>query len=229
MHFVYLASSSPRRRELLEQIGVSYQLLMPASEDVAAHAALESLEAVRPAEAAVDYVQRITQLKLDAARQRWQAASGALAVAPIVCADTTVSLDGCILGKPTDAQDARAMLQALSGRRHEVLTAVALAVPQRLGDGAAAGREAVPQAGDDGRWVSDVVVSRSQVWCMPLSLQQVQAYIDAGQWQGKAGGYAIQGTAGAWIERIDGSYSGIMGLPLFETAELLRKHCAWVI
>lgn len=223
MHFVYLASSSPRRRELLEQIGVSYQLLMPAPEDVAAHAALESLEAVRPAEAAVDYVQRITRLKLDAARQRWQAASGALAAAPIVCADTTVSLDACILGKPTDAQDAHAMLQALSGRRHEVLTAVALAVPQPLGAQDAQGARA------DMRWVCEVVVSRSQVRCMPLSPQQVRAYIDAGQWQGKAGGYAIQGTAGAWIERIDGSYSGIMGLPLFETAELLRKHCAWVI
>lgn len=115
------------------------------------------------------------------------------------------------------------MLQALSGRRHEVLTAVALAVPQPLGAQDAQGARA------DMRWVCEVVVSRSQVRCMPLSPQQVRAYIDAGQWQGKAGGYAIQGTAGAWIERIDGSYSGIMGLPLFETAELLRKHCAWVI
>lgn len=214
--FLYLASSSPRRQELLTQIGVQYQVFMPDKKDFQAHAALETLEAAHFGEMPADYVQRVTQLKLQAAMQRWSGAN--FVPAPILCADTTVALDGQILGKPADECQARAMLAALSGRSHEVLTAVALAVPQALGD-----------SGRGGEWVVHARLSRSQVRCCALTAQMADAYIASGQWRGKAGGYGIQGAAAVWIAHIEGSYSAIMGLPLFEVAKLLREGAGWQI
>jgi len=192
--FIYLASQSPRRRQLLDQLGVRHELLLPdASEDA------EALEAVLPGELPADYVQRVTALKLKAARARLKRRG--LPAAPILCSDTTVALGRRILGKPADAAEARAMLSALSGRTHRVLTAVVLA----------AGR----------RTLADLSVSR--VHFAPLSAAVIDAYIASGQPFGKAGAYAIQSQLAGWIAHIEGSYSAIMGLPLFETAQLLRQ------
>ncbi len=190
---VYLASQSPRRSQLLEQLGVRHTLLLPAAEEDA-----EALEAVWPGEAPADYVQRVTRLKLDAALQR-RIARG-LPDAPVLCADTTVALGRSILGKPQDAADAARMLARLSGRSHRVLTAVA------LGQGA--------------RVVQ--LLSVSQVRFAAMNAQDIAAYVASGEPMGKAGAYAVQGLAAAYIARISGSYSGIMGLPLFETAHALR-------
>ncbi|GAB1386511.1 Maf family protein [Melaminivora sp.] len=197
LNFLYLASQSPRRSQLLLQIGVRHELLLPnAQADIAED--VESLEAERPGEPPTDYVQRVTGLKLQAAVARH--ARRALAPAPILCADTTVALQGCILGKPADAQDAAAMLARLSGREHEVLTALALAF--------------------GGQYWSALSVSRVRFAAMTAA--QIDAYVASGEPLGKAGAYGVQGLAAAHIEQIQGSYSGIMGLPLFETAQLLR-------
>lgn len=191
--FVYLASQSPRRRQLLEQIGVRFELLLAdASEDA------ESLEVERPGELPLAYVQRVTRAKLDAARQRLL--QRGLPSAPILCSDTTVALGRRIYGKPLDAADAAATLRKLSGRTHRVITAVAVA----LGETEA------------------LSVSTSRVTFADLDDATIERYIASGEPFGKAGSYAIQGAAGAWVMRIDGSYTGIMGLPLHETAELLR-------
>ncbi len=192
--FVYLASQSPRRRQLLAQIGARHELLLPdASEDA------EALEAVQPREAPADYVQRVTRAKLDAARQRLT--TRRLPAAPILCADTTVALRARILGKPADAHEARAMLTALSGRTHQVLSAVAVWTGTRR--------------------IEAQSISRVRFAVLPA--QVIDAYIDSGEPFGKAGAYAIQSALAGWIENIDGSYSGIMGLPLAETAALLRQ------
>jgi septum formation protein len=193
--WLYLASQSPRRRQLLDQIGVRHELLLPEPDEDA-----EALEAVRPGEAPRAYVQRVTLAKLEAARERLQR-SGRPA-APILCADTTVALGRRILGKPADAAEAGEMLGALSGQEHRVLTAVALCD----GDG-------------DRVWQG---LSVSRVRFAPIGAGRLAAYVATGEPMGKAGAYAIQSGAAAWVERISGSYSGIMGLPLFETAELLR-------
>jgi len=190
--FIYLASQSPRRRELLDQLGVRWQLLLPDDSEAA-----EALEAVRAREAPARYVQRVTGLKLDAAVRRLAREAGA--PAPVLCADTTVALGRQILGKPADAQDAAAMLRALSGRTHRVLTAVAV------------------QAGS----ARHAALSESRVRFAAMSEPDIAAYIACGEWQGKAGAYGIQGRAAAHIAHISGSYSAIMGLPLFETAQLL--------
>ena len=191
--FIYLASQSPRRRQLLEQIGVRCELLLAdATEDA------EALEAERPGELPLAYVQRVTCAKLHAARQRW--VQRGLPPAPILCSDTTVALGRRIHGKPQDAADAAAILQQLSGRTHRVITAVAVA------SGTA----------------EQLAVSTSRVTFAQLDAASIERYIASGEPFGKAGAYAIQGAAGAWVTRIDGSYTGIMGLPLFETAELLR-------
>ena len=191
--FVYLASQSPRRRELLTQWGVRHELLLPDAEEDA-----ESLEAVLPNEAPARYVQRVTALKLEAAMARLKRRG--LPAAPVLCADTTVALGRRILGKPADAAEARAMLSDLSGRTHRVLTAVAVGK----------GRQ---------RWSA---LSTSQVQFAALTPQQIRRYVDSGEPMGKAGAYAIQGQAGLWISRIGGSHTGIVGLPAFETAGLLR-------
>ena len=192
--FIYLASQSPRRRELLDQLGVRWRLLLPDDAEAA-----EALEAVRPGEAPAHYVQRVTGLKLDAAVRRLAREAGA--PAPVLCADTTVALGWQILGKPADARDAAAMLRALSGRKHRVLTAVAV------------------QTGG----VRHTALSTSRVRFAALSAARIRAYVASGEAAGKAGAYGIQGRAAAFIEHISGSYSGIMGLPLHETAQILRQ------
>jgi septum formation protein len=192
-HFVYLASQSPRRRQLLEQLGVTYKLLLPGE-----HEDAEALEAVLPNEAPLRYVQRVTQLKLDAALQRLQ--DRRLPPAPVLCSDTTVALGRTILGKPADAADAERMLATLSGKTHRVLTAVALGTLR-----------ARQQA-----------VSISRVTFAPMTAGQIHAYAATGEPMGKAGAYAVQGRAAAHISHLSGSYSGIMGLPMYETAQLLR-------
>ena len=192
--FVYLASQSPRRRQLLEQIGVRYELLLATPDEDA-----ESLERVILGEAPLTYVKRVTQLKLEAAVQRMQARH--LKPAPVLCADTTVALGREILGKPENAQDAVRILKTLSGQTHRVLTAVAVA----------SGRQRLLR----------VVVSK--VRFAPMKLAQIKAYVATGEPFGKAGAYGVQGMAAAYISEIQGSYTGIMGLPLFETAELLKS------
>ena len=194
--FVYLASQSPRRSQLLAQIGVRHELLLPGADEDA-----EALEAEQHGELPADYCQRVTLAKLNAARQRLR--SRGLPLAPILCSDTTVALGRRILGKPGDAEAACATLRLLSGRTHRVITAVAVA--------AAAGRR---------QWQA-LSVSRVRFAAMPEAT--IQAYVASGEPFGKAGAYAIQSAAAAWIEHIEGSYSGIMGLPLFETAQLLQQ------
>lgn len=195
---IYLASQSPRRKQLLEQWGVRCELLLPdADEDV------EALEAIHGAEAPATYVQRVTGLKLQASVARLRRRG--LPVAPVLCADTTVALGRRILGKPTNAADARRMLADLSGRRHRVLTAVAVAQPMARGV--------------DRSWAA---LSISQVDFDTWSATDIRRYVDSGEPMGKAGAYAIQGAAALHIRHISGSYSGIMGLPAHETAQLLR-------
>ena len=192
--FIYLASQSPRRRELLDQLGVRHEpLLAGPDEDV------EALEATRAGELPAAYVERVTRAKLQAARRRL--ARRGLPIAPVLCADTTVALGRRILGKPIDADDALATLRLLSGRAHRVLTAVALACPRH----------------------TRLAASVSSVRFAAVREGELAHYVASGEPFGKAGAYAIQSAAARWIERIEGSYSGIMGLPLFETAVLLRQ------
>ncbi|MDE1182778.1 Maf family protein [Paraburkholderia sp.] len=193
--FVYLASQSPRRQELLRQLGVSFELLLPRADEDA-----EALEAELPGESAHAYVQRVTVAKAQAAHARL--VHGGHRAAPILVADTTVTIDDAILGKPVDADDAVAMLTRLAGRDHEVLTAVAVVDAQGL---------SLP-----------VALSTSRVRFAALPDAAVRAYVASGEPLGKAGAYGVQGRAAEFIEHIDGSYSGIMGLPLYETAALLR-------
>ncbi|MDE2371825.1 MAG: septum formation inhibitor Maf [Burkholderiales bacterium] len=192
--FIYLASQSPRRAQLLDQLGIAHEMLLPDADEDA-----EALEAERAGELPRAYVERVTRAKLAAARRRL--ARRALPAAPILCADTTVALGRRILGKPRDAADAAAMLRALSGRRHRVLTAVAVSAGAR----------------------SSLLTSVSHVRFATLAESTIAAYVAGGEPMGKAGAYAIQGVIAAWIEHIDGSYTGIMGLPLHETATLLIR------
>jgi len=182
---LYLASSSPRRRELLLQLGIRYTSLP-----------IEIDEAQRPGEGADDYVRR---LALDKARAGW-ASLGDAAASPVLGADTAVIADGEIMGKPRDRIHGLDMLRRLSGRSHQVLSAVALVDR----------REAVR-------------ISRSSVTFCSLSAADREAYWASGEPRDKAGGYAIQGLAAMFITRLEGSYSGVMGLPLYETAELLQE------
>jgi len=183
--FVYLASASPRRRELLRQIGVSFRLI-----------GAELDETPMAGEAPAGYVSRLALAKADAGWQR----SRDFGDAPVLAADTAVVLDGRILGKPQDKTDAATMLLELSGRTHQVLTAVAVR--------SAAGNE--------------VKISESLVAFRPVDAAEAAAYWNTGEPRDKAGGYAIQGYAAVFIADLKGSYSGVMGLPLFETAALLN-------
>lgn len=192
--FIYLASQSPRRRQLLEQLGIRHELLLPGAEEDA-----EALEAVRAGELPDAYCARVTAAKLDAAVIRLS--ERGLPAAPILCADTTVAVDDLILGKPADAADAARMLALMSGRSHRVITAVAVAGGARRA----------------------AALNISEVEFAPLSAARIERYVASGEPFGKAGAYAIQSQAAAWIVKIAGSYSGIMGLPLFETARLLEK------
>ncbi|MDC8784334.1 Maf family protein [Roseateles koreensis] len=203
--FVYLASQSPRRRQLLDQLGVRYEVLLLGTDEDP-----ESLEVVLPGEDPEAYVARVTQLKLLAALDRL--AARGLPAAPVLCSDTTVALDQHILGKPLDADEALQTLSLLAGRRHRVITAVAVAAGMA---GAAHLGELAPQ--------QYRALSVSTVDFSEIDPEQLRRYVASGEPFGKAGAYAIQSQAAAWISRIEGSYSGIMGLPLFETAQLLRK------
>lgn len=193
--FVWLASQSPRRQELLRQVGLRFALLLPgAGEDA------EALEATRPHESPTQYVERVTLAKAAAARDRL--AARGWPEAPILVADTTVATGGTILGKPADDDDARRMLARLSGRGHRVLTAVAVVRRTRI----------------------EHRIQVSRVWFARLSAADIDAYVASGEPRGKAGSYAIQGAAAAFVRRIEGSHSGIMGLPLHETTTLLRAE-----
>jgi len=202
--FIYLASQSPRRQELLLQIGVRFELMLPTP-----HEDAESLELALPNEDAANYTQRVTIAKSIAALKRWHQRHQLdieLPWAPILCADTTVSLPGSpdheILGKPRDAEDAARILKILSGQTHWVYSAVAI-TPEPTG-------------------IPVCALQKSMIRFAPLSLEQIERYVRSGEAFGKAGAYGIQGMAATFIEEISGSYSGIMGLPLFETAQLLQ-------
>jgi septum formation protein len=192
--FIYLASQSPRRRQLLEQLGVRYELLLPDPDEDT-----EALEHARPGEAPAAYVRRVTGLKLDAAIARLR--HRGLPQAPVLCSDTTVALGRTIYGKPADAPDAARMLRELAGATHRVLTAVMVQHGRKR-------REAL---------------SDSRVTFAAMTAAQIRRYVESGEPMGKAGAYAVQGAAAAYISHISGSYSGIMGLPMHETAQLLAE------
>jgi len=192
--FAYLASQSPRRAQLLAQLGVPHRPLAPDP-----HEDMEALEEERSNEPPGEYVRRVTILKMNAARARLKRRR--LPEAPILCADTTVALGRRILGKPETPEHAAEMLRALSGRTHRVMTAVAISV----------GRQTL------------LDVSESRVRFAELSERTIRFYVDSGEPMGKAGAYAVQGRIAAWIEHIEGSYTGIMGLPLHETTILLSR------
>ena len=193
---IYLASKSPRRRELLRQIGIEFELLMlrndsPRGPDVT--------EIVHAGETAAEYVARVSQEK---AAFAWSiVTSRRLTPRPVLAADTTVTLDGEILGKPATNAEAVAMLERLSGRTHQVLTSIAV---QHTG-------------------FQEQLTQTSQVTFAALSSAAIKAYCATPEPYDKAGGYGIQGLAALFVEHIEGSHSGIMGLPLFETANMLRK------
>ena len=193
-NLIYLASQSPRRAQLLELLGVKFELLVASADEDA-----ESLEAVLRNEAPRAYVQRVTGLKLDAAVVRMK--TRGLKTAPVICSDTTVAMGRVIYGKPESEKDAVRMLTELSDKTHRVLTAVAMQN----------GKKRVQ------------ALSVSQVTFAPMTREQIKAYVASGEPMGKAGAYAIQGKAAAFISRISGSHSGIMGLPMHETATLLRE------
>ena len=187
---ICLASMSPRRRELLTQIGVPHTV-------VAAHVD----ESLLPAEAPADYVARLARLKATTVRERGE-------VLPVLAADTTVVLEGSIYGKPVDRAEGLAMLAALAGRTHQVLTAVALATERGVA----------------------LRVNCSSVRFRYIERAEIESYWETGEPCDKAGGYAIQGYGAVFVSALSGSYSAVMGLPLFETAELLRDagiHC-WI-
>lgn len=193
---IYLASQSPRRRELLKQVGINFELLLLRSSP---GRSVDVDETPHPGELPEDYVRRVCQTKAEggysASRMR------NLPPFPVLAADTTVALDGEIFGKPDNAEHAGEMLRKLSGREHRVLTAVAIAMGEHI----------------------EQAVSVSTVRFAKLSEERINAYLRTHEYADKAGAYAIQGHAGAFIEHISGSYSGVMGLPLFETVELLRR------
>lgn len=188
--FIYLASGSPRRRELLQQIGVPFRVVAAAVD-----------EAVLPGEEPLAYVTRLAAAKADMGWGRNRDATDGA----VLAADTAVVLDGKILGKPADGEDAEGMLRQLSGRTHEVLTAVALRTAKGLKSR----------------------ISRSEVTFRSIAAGEARAYWESGEPADKAGAYAIQGRAAVFVAELRGSYSGVVGLPLFETAELLREAGVW--
>ena len=191
---IYLASKSPRRQELLRQLGVEFEELLLRE---APGRRRDLVEQPRKDEIAVDYVKRIARAKAAVGWHRMLRRE--LPARPVLGADTEVVLDGAIFGKPTDAADAVRMLTLLSGRSHRVVTAVAIS------------------------WEAKIVraVSTSEVTLRKLSHDEIERYVATGEPFDKCGAYAVQGRAAAFISRIEGSYSGVMGLPLFETASLL--------
>lgn len=200
-HTIYLASASPRRRELLKQIGVRFEVLLlrthPSRIDVD--------ETPLSGEDPRDYVLRLASAKAEIGNMACRARR--LPVYPVLAADTTVVLDGAIIGKPADRAEAEVTLARLAGHRHEVLTAVAVAFDNRL----------------------EVMLSVSSVEFAPLETHAIKRYVASGESHDKAGAYAIQGRAAAFVSRLEGSYSGVMGLPLWETSQLLQKFGIEVI
>jgi septum formation protein len=199
---IYLASRSPRRQELLRQIGIDFvelRLREAPGRDP------DIVEGPRDGESAPDYLKRIARTKANVGWERMT--ERGLPARPVLGADTEVVLDGHIFGKPADAPHALEMLARLSGRTHLVLTAVAL------------------------RWEREfvIMVSTSQVTMRELTADEMARYVATGEPVGKAGAYAIQGLAAAFITRIDGSYSGVMGLPLAETAAALARIGRYVL
>ena len=193
---VYLASRSPRRRELLRQIGVSFELLLFRE---AGSRGPDVDEAVRPGELPEDYVRRVC---LEKARSAWSRIEDRrLRRLPVLAADTTVCLGSVVLGKPADVAEAARMLGELSGREHRVLSAVTVQLDQRI----------------------ETAVNESFVRFRALAKEEIARYVESGEPMDKAGGYAIQGRAAAFIQELRGSYSGVMGLPLYETSQLLGK------
>jgi septum formation protein len=188
---IYLASRSPRRRELLAQLGIPFHLLM--------FRGAELDEQAKPGEAPHEYVQRIAREKAQAGWARMT--QRRLPHAPVLAADTTVALGERIFGKPADHREAEEILAALSGKRHEVLTAVALKYGDRLAN----------------------ALSVSEVQFRALSPREIRDYVATGECDDKAGAYGIQGRAASFVQEIRGSHSGIVGLPLFETAHLLAS------
>ena len=197
-NIIYLASKSPRRRELLKQIGIQFELLMMREQSPR----IDVDEAPLRDESAHAYVQRIVLLKAGAAMKVLR--ERRLPPRLILTADTTVTIDGDVLGKPVDRAEAVQMLTRLAGQSHQVLTAVAVANN------------------------SDVkhILSTSFVTFAPLTNDEIKHYVDSGEPMGKAGGYAVQGIAAKFIVKLSGSYSGVVGLPLYETTALLRQ-CGW--
>lgn len=179
---IYLASKSPRRQELLQQIGIDFELV-----------AVEIDESPLPGESAESYVKRMA---IEKSSHAWQDHMNK----PLLSADTTVVVEGNILGKPTDEADFKNMMKQLSGQTHKVMTAIAVTL--------------------DGK--TDSKTSISEVSFRHLTEMEIHRYWQSGEPHDKAGGYAVQGLGAIFIEQISGSYSGIMGLPLFETAELLQ-------
>lgn len=194
---IYLASRSPRRRELLRQIGVAFEVILLRE---AQQRRVDVDETPKAGEVPDEYVLRVSREKAMAAAAMVRARR--LAAHPVLAADTSVVCDDIILGKPSDSDDAARMLAMLSGRSHRVLTALAVA----RGDSV------------------ETRLSVSTVWFRSMAADEIRRYVACGESMDKAGAYAVQGRAAAFITRIDGSYSGIMGLPLAETAELLRNH-----
>ncbi|MEW6562365.1 MAG: nucleoside triphosphate pyrophosphatase [Pseudomonadota bacterium] len=192
---IYLASQSPRRRELLKQIGIHFEVLLLRN---GLQRGMDVDETPLPGEAPADYVRRISCAKADAGCTALRARNKQSF--PVLAADTTVTLDGRIIGKPTDRDNAAEILRMLSGRQHEVLTAVAVATEHKL----------------------EQRLSVTQVRFATLSEERIHRYLLTSEWHDKAGAYGIQGYAGAFVERIEGSYSGVVGLPLSETVELLH-------
>jgi septum formation protein len=193
---IYLASRSLRRRELLKQIGVSFEVLLLRE---APGRSADFDESPRAGEDPVGYVQRIAEAKAHAAWTRL--IQRRLLRRPVLAADTTVTVDGDILGKPADAEEAARFLRRLSGRSHVVHTAVALGLDSRV----------------------EVRVSSTEVQLRALAEEEIQQYVATNEPTDKAGAYAIQGRAAVFVRSISGSYSGVMGLPLFETSELLVR------
>ena len=193
---IYLASQSPRRRELLKQIGVNFEMLLLRS-DPRRNVTVD--ETPHVGEQSENYVRRIAQAKAEAGYAALRFRN--LPAYPVLAADTTVTLDGRIFGTPETAEQAVEMLRQLSGREHQVFSAVAIVMGEHV----------------------EVAVSISTVRFVALGEERIRRYLLTREYADKAGGYAIQGQAGAFVEHLTGSYSGVMGLPLFETVQLLQR------
>ena len=198
---IYLASASPRRRELLKQVGVHFEVLLLRVQ----HPRCDVSEAPLAGERPEDYVVRVARAKAEAGYMHLH--ERRLPRFPVLAADTTVTLDGDIIGKPSGREDAEATLRRLSGKTHQVMTGIAVALEGRI----------------------ESILSISHVEFRKLDPDEIRRYVATGEPHDKAGAYAIQGRAAVFITCIEGSYSGVMGLPLFETAQLLQQFHVSVI